>query len=70
MAKNPDNALRPTNSPNTVYAITDEAIETIRKYGSIISKIEITNTCGFICLTKTLKGVRFVLYRNLQYFHL
>jgi len=34
VAKNPDNALRPTNSPNTVYAITDEAIETIRKYGT------------------------------------
>ncbi len=34
VAKNPDNPLRPTNSPNTVYAITDEAIKTIRGYGT------------------------------------
>ena len=34
VVKNPDNPLRPTNSPNTVYAITDEAIETIRGYGT------------------------------------
>jgi type II restriction enzyme len=30
--KNPDDPARPTNSPKTVYAITDEALEAIRKY--------------------------------------
>lgn len=29
---NPDNPLRPTNSPNTVYSISDDALEVIRKY--------------------------------------
>ena len=30
--KNPDNPRRPTNSPKTAYAITNEALEVIRKY--------------------------------------
>lgn len=30
--RNPDNPFRPTNSPNTVYAISDDALEVIRKY--------------------------------------
>lgn len=32
--RNPDNPLRPTNSPKTVYAISDEALDVIKKYGS------------------------------------
>lgn len=32
--RNPDNPLRPTNSPNTVYAIADDALAVIRKYGT------------------------------------
>ena len=31
-ARNPDNPLRPTNSPNNVYTVADEALEIIRKY--------------------------------------
>ena len=31
-ARNPDNPLRPTNSPNNVYTVADEALEVIRKY--------------------------------------
>jgi len=30
--RNPDNPLRPTNSPKTVYAISDDALEVVRKY--------------------------------------
>ncbi|MCD4653887.1 restriction endonuclease [bacterium] len=32
--KNPDNPKRPTNSPNTVYTVSDEALATIKKYKS------------------------------------
>ena len=32
--RNPDDLSRPTNSPNTVYSITKEALNAIRKYGS------------------------------------
>jgi len=32
--RNPDNPFRPTNSPKTVYAVTDDALEVIRKYGT------------------------------------
>ena len=32
--RNSDDAERPTNSPNTVYAIADEALEALRAYGS------------------------------------
>lgn len=32
--RNPDDPFRPTNSPNTVYTITDEALEVIKKYGT------------------------------------
>ncbi len=32
--RNPDNPFRPTNSPNTVYAISDDALEVIRTYGT------------------------------------
>lgn len=32
--RNPDEPCRPTNSPNIVYAITTNALETIRKYGT------------------------------------
>ncbi len=31
-ARNPDDPSRPTNSPNNVYMVTDEALEVIRKY--------------------------------------
>lgn len=31
--RNPDNPSRPTNSPNNVYQASDEALETIRKFG-------------------------------------
>jgi len=30
--RNSDNPIRPTNSPNTVYSISDDALEVIRKY--------------------------------------
>jgi hypothetical protein len=30
--RNPDDPSRPTNSPNNVYMVTDEALEVIRKY--------------------------------------
>lgn len=30
--RNPDDPSRPTNSPNNVYMVTDEALEAIRKY--------------------------------------
>jgi adenine-specific DNA-methyltransferase len=32
--RNSDDSERPTNSPNTVYAIADEALEALRAYGS------------------------------------
>jgi len=32
--RNPDNPLRPTNSPKTMYAIADDALRVIRKYGA------------------------------------
>jgi hypothetical protein len=32
--RNPDDPSRPTNSPNTVYSITDDALEVINKYGT------------------------------------
>ena len=32
--RNPDNPLRPTNSPKTVYAIADDALEVISKFGA------------------------------------
>ncbi len=32
--KNPDDHTRPTNSPKTVYAITKEALEVIKRYGT------------------------------------
>lgn len=32
--RNPDDPSRPTNSPNTVYTITDEALEAIKQYGT------------------------------------
>lgn len=31
---NPDDPLRPTNSPKTCYEITDEALEAVKKYGT------------------------------------
>ncbi|MFA5032757.1 MAG: BsuBI/PstI family type II restriction endonuclease [bacterium] len=34
VARNTDDSSRPTNSPNTVYTITDEALEAIGKYGT------------------------------------
>lgn len=34
VAINPDGPSRPTNSPKTVYALTDEAIEVIRRYAT------------------------------------
>lgn len=42
----------------------------LKRQMGIISKIELTNTCGFICLTKTQRWVKSILYKNLQYFHL
>lgn len=32
--RNPDNPFRPTNSPKTVYAISDDALEVIKRYGT------------------------------------
>jgi len=32
--RNPDNPLRPTNSPKTVYAIADDALKVIKKYST------------------------------------
>ncbi|MEA1895276.1 MAG: BsuBI/PstI family type II restriction endonuclease [Euryarchaeota archaeon] len=32
VVRNPDDPVRPTNSPNTVYALSDDAIEVIRNY--------------------------------------
>lgn len=32
--RNPDNPLRPTNSPKTVYAIASDALQVIKKYGT------------------------------------
>jgi type II restriction enzyme len=32
--RNPDNPLRPTNSPNTVYAISNDALTAVKRYGS------------------------------------
>lgn len=32
--RNPDDPLRPTNSPKTVYAVADDALDVIRKYGT------------------------------------
>jgi hypothetical protein len=32
--RNPDNSLRPTNSPNTVYAVADDALKAIKNYGT------------------------------------
>ena len=32
--RNPDNPLRPTNSPKTVYAIADDSLEVIKKFGA------------------------------------
>lgn len=34
VVRNPDNPSRPTNSPNTVYTITDDALEVIRQYNT------------------------------------
>lgn len=34
MVRNPDDPSRPTNSPKTVYAVTDDALETIREFQS------------------------------------
>ena len=34
VVRNPDNPQRPTNSPNTVYAISDEALSAITRFGS------------------------------------
>ncbi|MGQ9721322.1 MAG: BsuBI/PstI family type II restriction endonuclease [Candidatus Jordarchaeum sp.] len=34
VTRNPDNPFRPTNSPKTCYAITDDALETLKKYGT------------------------------------
>ncbi len=33
--RNPDDPFRPTNSPNTVYAISDEALKVIKKYETL-----------------------------------
>lgn len=32
--RNPDNPTRPTNSPKTVYSVSDEALKVITKYGT------------------------------------
>ena len=32
--RNPDDPTRPTNSPKTVYSVTDEAFEVIKRYGT------------------------------------
>ena len=32
--RNPDNPLRPTNSPKTVYAVTNDTLHVLKKYGT------------------------------------
>lgn len=32
--RNPDNPLRPTNSPKTVYSVAEDALEVVRKHGA------------------------------------
>lgn len=34
VVRNPDDSSRPTNSPNTVYSISDAALEAVKNYGS------------------------------------
>ena len=34
VVRNPDDPFRPTNSPNTVYSISDDALEVVRKYST------------------------------------
>ncbi|HJX22955.1 MAG TPA: BsuBI/PstI family type II restriction endonuclease, partial [Candidatus Bathyarchaeia archaeon] len=34
VARNPDDPSRPTNSPNNVYEVTDDALEAIKGYGT------------------------------------
>ncbi|MEA1997947.1 MAG: adenine methyltransferase, partial [Euryarchaeota archaeon] len=34
VVRNPDDPFRPTNSPKTVYALSDDAFGVIRKYGT------------------------------------
>jgi hypothetical protein len=38
VVRNPDNPSRPTNSPNTVYALSDEALEAIARYDTLLWK--------------------------------
>ena len=50
MIKNHDNPLRPTNSPKTNYIISDEALETIKKYntsawGDALKKFKSKRSC-------------------------
>lgn len=44
--RNPDNPLLPTNSPRTHYALTDEVINLIRKYGGKGWNIKIKSILG------------------------
>lgn len=32
--RNPDDPTRPTNSPNTCYALTEDALEVLRQFGT------------------------------------
>jgi len=34
VVRNPDDPFRPTNSPNTVYSISDDALEVVKKYST------------------------------------
>lgn len=41
--RNPDNPIRPTNSPKTVYAIENDALKVIKKYGTSGWRVGIEN---------------------------
>lgn len=42
VVRNSDDPSRPTNSPNTVYAIADDALEVIQKYGTTNWQLALT----------------------------
>src|SRR5207244_6480759 len=41
--RNPDDYSRPTNSPNTCYALTEDALQVITQYGTLTWENVVTN---------------------------
>ena len=41
--RNPDDYSRPTNSPNTCYALTEDALQVITQYGTLTWENAVTN---------------------------